>query len=79
MIFESSNWKSFHPLALNAWFFLLEHQWAFESSVIDAYESLSRPRCEKMDLKSMEIVGKGSKLHNYGGKPKFFSEEQQTV
>ncbi len=32
------------PLALNACSFLLEHQWAFEPSVIVAYESLSVKR-----------------------------------
>ncbi len=38
----------------HAWFLLLEHQRVFESSVIDAYESLSRPRCEKMDLRLIQ-------------------------
>ncbi len=33
----------------------------FESSVIAANESLSHPRCEKMDLKNHRVnVGKGS-------------------
>ncbi len=32
----------------------------FESSVIVANESLSCPRCEKMDLKIIVIVGKVS-------------------
>ncbi len=41
-------------------FFFLEHQWVFKSSVIVAYESLSCPRWEKMDLKIIVIVGKGS-------------------
>ncbi len=41
----SSNSKSFHAPALNAWFFLLEHQWVFEPSVIVVYESLSVKRC----------------------------------
>ncbi len=50
----SSNSKSFHTLALNAWFLLLEHQWVFESSVIVAYESLSCPRCGNMDLKIIQ-------------------------
>ncbi len=36
-------------------FFLLEHQRDFESSGIVAYESLSCPRCEKMDLKIIKI------------------------
>ncbi len=34
----------------------------FESSVIAAYESLSRPRCEKMDIKiihSLSLIIKG--------------------
>ncbi len=35
------------PPALNACFFLLEHQWAFEPSVIVASESLSCPQCQK--------------------------------
>ncbi len=32
------------PPALNAWFFLLEHQWVFELSVTVAYKSLSVKR-----------------------------------
>ncbi len=32
----------------------------FESSVIVSYESLSCPRCEKMNLKVIVVVGKGS-------------------
>ncbi len=44
--------KSVHAPALNAWF--------FESSVIVENESLSCPRCEKMDLKIIVIVGTGS-------------------
>ncbi len=32
----------------------------FKSSVIVAYESLSCPRCENLDLKIIVIVGKGS-------------------
>ncbi len=36
----------------------------FESSVIVVYKSLSSPRCEKMDLKIIFIVGKGSNTHN---------------
>ncbi len=32
----------------------------FESSVIVEYESLRCPRCEKMDLKIIVIVRKGS-------------------
>ncbi len=76
--------KSFRALALNAWFLLLEHQWAFESSVIVAYESLSCPRCEKMDLKIRHCL-KGFKYTKNAGKTKIlwdlkdFSEEQQTV
>ncbi len=41
-------------------FFFLEHQWVFESSVIVANESLGCPWCEKMDLKIIVIVGKVS-------------------
>ncbi len=58
MIFKQNKKNVHHPavqkftsLALNAWFFLLEHQWAFEPSVTVVYESLSS-QCEKMDLKS---------------------------
>ncbi len=40
----------------NAWFFHLEHQRAFESSVIVAYESLSCAQCEKMDLKTIQSL-----------------------
>ncbi len=40
--------KSFHAPALNAWCFLLEHQWMFEPFLI--VESLNCPQCEKMDL-----------------------------
>ncbi len=32
----------------------------FDSSVTVEYESLSCPRCEKMDLKVIVVVGKGS-------------------
>ncbi len=77
--------KSFHPLALNAWFFLLEHQWAFEPSVIVAYESLSCSQCEKMDLKIIQSLLEKVKIHKNAGKPKNlwdlkdFSEEQQAV
>ncbi len=45
----SYNSKSFHPW-LNAWFFLLEHQGAFEPSVIVAYESLSCPTVNRFSL-----------------------------
>ncbi len=48
--------KSFHTPALNAWFFLLEHQWVFESSVIVANESLSCAQWEKMDLKNIQSL-----------------------
>ncbi len=48
--------KKFSPLALNAWFCLLEHLWVFEPSVIVAYESLSHPQCEKMDLKILQSL-----------------------
>ncbi len=81
----SSNSKSFHTLALNAWFLLLEHQWVFESSVIVAYESLSCPRCENMDLKIIQSLLERVQIHKHAGKPKNlcelkdFSEEQQTV
>ncbi len=55
--------KCFHALALNVWFFLLEHQWPFESSVIVANESLSCPRCEKMDLKIIQSLLERVQIH----------------
>ncbi len=57
----------------------------FESSVIAAYDSLSRPQCEKMDLKIIQSLLERVKIHKNAGKPKYlcelndFSEEQQTV
>ncbi len=57
----------------------------FESSVIAANESLSHPRCEKMDLKTIESMLERVQMHKNAGKPnnlcelKDFSEEQQTV
>ncbi len=57
----------------------------FESSVIVANESLSCPRCEKMDLKTIQPLLEIFKIHKNAGKPKNlwepkdFSEEQQTV
>ncbi len=38
---------SFHPQALNAPCFLLEHQWMFKPFLIVVFESLSSPQCEK--------------------------------
>ena len=64
--------KSFHPPALNAWFFLLEHQWAFEPSVIVAYESLSCPQCEKMDLKIIQSLLERVQIHKKCWKTKEF-------
>ncbi len=58
------------PPPLNAWFFLLEHQWGFEPSVIVAYESLSCPQCEKMDLKIMQSLFERVQIHKNAGKPK---------
>ncbi len=46
MIFRQNKKKIDSPPALNAWILLLEHQWAFEPSVIVAYESLSCPQRE---------------------------------
>ncbi len=75
--------KSFHAPALNACFFLLENQWVFEFSVIVAYESLSCPQCEKMDLKIIQSLLERVQIHKNAGKPKNlwelkdFSEEQQ--
>ncbi len=57
----------------------------FESSVIGAYESLSRPRCEKMDLNIIQSLLGRVQIHKHAGKPnnlwelKDFSEEQQRV
>ncbi len=57
----------------------------FEPSVIVAYESLSHPQCEKMDLKSIQSLLERVQIHRNAGKPhnlcdiKDFSEEQQTV
>ncbi len=57
----------------------------FESSVIVAYESLSCPRCEKMDLKVIQSFWKGFNYTKNAAKPnnlwdlEDFSEEQQTV
>ncbi len=57
----------------------------FESSVIAANESLSCPRCENMDLKTIQSMLKRVQIHTNTGKPnhlwelKDFSEEQQTV
>ncbi len=70
---------------VNAWFFLLEHQWAFESSVIVANEFLSCPRCEKMDLKITQWLLERIQVHKHAGRPKNlwelkdFSEGQQEV
>ncbi len=57
----------------------------FESSVIDAHESLSCPQCEEMDFKIIQSLLERVQIHKNGGKPKNlwdlkdFSEEQQTV
>ncbi len=75
--------KVFMPWLLMHVCFLLEHQWVFESSVIAANESLSRPRCEKMDLKIIQPMLERVQIHIYAGKPKNlwelndFSEEQK--
>ncbi len=56
----------------------------FESFVIVAYESLSCPRCEKMDLKIIQSLLESVQIRKNAGKPnnlwdlKDFSEEQQT-
>ncbi len=57
----SSNSKGFPAPALNAWFFLLEHQWVLESSVIVAHESLSCPRVKRWISKSYSYCWKGFK------------------
>ncbi len=57
----------------------------FESSVIVAYESLSFPRCEKMDLKTTQSLLERVQIHKNAGKPNNLwdltdlSEEQQEV
>ncbi len=57
----------------------------FESSVIDVYESLSCPQCEKMDMKTIQSMLGRVQIHKNAGKPnnlwelKDFSEEQQAV
>ncbi len=51
-------------------FFLLEHQWVFESSVIVAYESLICPWCKKMDLKFIQSLLERVQIHKNAGKPK---------
>ncbi len=56
-----------------------------EPSVIVLYESLSCPRCEKMDLKIIQSLLETVQIHTNAGKPKNlwelkdFSEEQQEV
>ncbi len=75
--------KGFHAPALNACFFLLEHRWVFEASVIVMHESLSCPQCGKMDLKITQSLLERVQIHKNAGKPKNlwdlkgFSEEQQ--
>ncbi len=55
----------------------------FESSVIVAYESLSCPQCEKMDLKIIQSLLERVQIHKNAGKPKNvwelkdFSEKQE--
>ncbi len=51
-------------------FFLLEHQWAFETSVIIAYESLSCPQCEKMYLKIIQSLLERVEIHKNAWKTK---------
>ncbi len=42
----------------------------FESSVINANESLGCPRCEKMDLKIIQSLLERVQIHKNAGKPK---------
>ncbi len=42
----------------------------FKSSVIVVYESLSRPRCEKMHLKIIQSSLERVQIHKNAGKPK---------
>ncbi len=57
----------------------------FEPSVIVAYESLSCPLCEKMDLNLIQSLLERVQIHKNAGKPNnlweqnYFSEEQQAV
>ncbi len=55
--------QRFSRPALNAWFVLLEHQRVFESFLIAAYESLSRPRCENMDLHIIQSLLERVQIH----------------
>ncbi len=41
----------------------------FESSVIVVNESLSHPRCEKMDLKIIQSLLETVQIHKNAGKP----------
>ncbi len=41
----------------------------FESSVIVTYESLSRPRCEKMHLNTIQSLLERVQIHKNAGKP----------
>ncbi len=51
----------------------------FEASVIDAYESLSCPQCEKIDLKIIQSLLERVQIHKNAEKPQFVgAEEQQT-
>ncbi len=81
----SSNSKSFHPPALNASCFLLEHQWMFEPLLIVVFESINCPQCEKMDLKiiqslleRVQICKNAGKLQNLQN-VEDLSEEQCSV
>ncbi len=62
--------QKFSPQDLNAQFFLLEHQWVLEPSVIVAYETLSCPQCEKMDLKIIQALLERVQIHKNGWKTK---------
>ncbi len=46
----------------------------FQSSVIVAYESLSYPRCEKMDLKIIQSLLERVQIHKNAGQPKNLME-----
>ncbi len=57
----------------------------FEPSVIAAYESLSRPQCEKMNLKIIQSLMERVQIHKNAGKPqnlwelKDFPQEQLSL
>ncbi len=72
LIFE---FKKFLPLNINASCFLLKHQWAFELSVIVAYESLIYAQYEKMDLKIIQSLLERAQIHKNAETKEFVGPE----